>query len=36
MLVPWLRLPWEPPPIWLAGLLAGGAYLLRRRLAVPG
>ena len=22
MLVPWLRLPWGPPPIWVAGLLA--------------
>jgi hypothetical protein len=36
-ILPWLRLPWGPPRIWLAGLLAGaGAYLLRRRLAVPG
>jgi hypothetical protein len=37
MLVPWLRLPWGLPPIWVAGMLAAaGAYLLRRRLAVPG
>jgi hypothetical protein len=37
MFVPWLRLPWGPPPIWVAGLLAAaGAYVLRRRLAVPG
>ena len=37
MLVPWHRLPWGPPPLWLAGLLAAaGAYVLRRRLAVPG
>ena len=35
-ILPWLRLPWGPPPIWLAGLLAAtGAYLLRKRLAVP-
>jgi hypothetical protein len=37
MLLPWLRFPWGPPPIWLAGLLAAtGGYLLRTRLAVPG
>ena len=37
MLVPWHRLPWGPPPLWVAGLLAtAGAYVLRRRLAVPG
>lgn len=37
MFVPWLRLPWGPPPIWVAGLLAAaGAYVLQRRLAVPG
>ena len=36
-LAPWLRLPWGPPPIWVAGALAAtGAYVLRRRLAVPG
>jgi len=37
MIFPRLGLPWGPPPIWLAGLLAAtGAYVLRRRLAVPG
>ncbi len=36
-IVPWSRLPWGPPPIWLAGLLAAtGAYALRARLAIPG
>ena len=36
MILPRFRLPWGPPPIWLAALLAAaGAYALRRRLAVP-
>lgn len=35
-ILPWLSLPWGPPPIWLAGLLAAtGGYALLRRLAVP-
>jgi hypothetical protein len=34
--VPWLRLPWGPPAVWLGGLLAatGGCALLMR-LTVP-